>query len=134
MNAKTFSYLLAIFLAGFLAGWFLMPFNKSGPSLHLMKSEVVAHRMQKKLVSKLNLSEDQLQKIAPILRETSQELVLVQEQTFKRTEEVLDTCDSKIIKLLTPMQVAKLKELRKKRQKHFQEEHGNRSNMRKQKD
>ena len=69
--------------------------------------QVTAH-LRKHLQTRLGLKADQVEKINPVLEQTSRDLQAVHEKSMSEVEQVFKRCNHEVAKTLTPEQKVKL--------------------------
>lgn len=102
---------LLVFVAGVVLGAFIggqqarrhrLDYGKHGAL-----TEKVRHRMQ----ARLDLTPEQMERTAPILDKTAQELETIRDETARRVHEAFTAADRQIAPALTPEQRAKMESL-----------------------
>jgi Spy/CpxP family protein refolding chaperone len=115
---KLIAGFLLVFIAGGAAGVFLtMALGHHfmfGPHPH----GVVAQAMKNRLQRQLNLTPDQMTKIAPIVERTGAQLEEIRGDTGKRVRETIADSHRQIAQFLTPEQQERLKQM-EQRQRHW---------------
>jgi hypothetical protein len=117
---KVIFYLAAIFVVGGLTGgvlaWGLKEDDKRDkrPRKSQTMRDVCDH-MKKRLETKLGLTAAQMQKIEPILDQTSRDMQAIHKRTIGKIDELIEKQNAEIAKELTPEQRVKLEEMNRER-------------------
>ena len=106
-------YLSALFLAGVVTGAIVTAQIGKRMMMHVMQPEAMAGRWQHDLETRLNLTADQSQKIAPIIQDSMKGFGSV---LCDQMELALSNCNARIEQELTPEQKIKFAEIEKEQQ------------------
>ena len=117
-------YLAVIFVAGGISGAVIAwgSANQARKGRPTMTMEGVCDSMKKRLQRELNLTEDQVKKIQPILDQTAREMNAIHRKGLDDIGQVIKKSNAEIAKELTPEQQAKWAEMEKQKREHFQKE------------
>jgi Spy/CpxP family protein refolding chaperone len=121
-KSKLLVYLLAIFLAGGMAGGFLgyhlredrQPQFRGGPP----SPDMIIKFVHDKLVKEVGITEEQWTQIAPIVTNTTREIGEADDSNRQRIGELINQSDARIMELLDPEQKARMQKWIEDRQKH----------------
>jgi hypothetical protein len=118
-KGKAVVYLVAIFVAGLLAGGFTgFGFGRRAfvrpPSPRMMSAHLLNH-----LKSELRLTDDQTARIAPLVEQTSAAIGAIHESSGKNVLALIENCDQQIGSFLNEEQKLKLADMQKQRQESF---------------
>ena len=120
---KIASYLLLIFVAGAVSGG-LIAWKAGGPKgvpPHLPRDQgQICDFILKKWKEKIDLTEEQITKIRPLLEDGMKEIHTVQEQSVQEVRKLMDKTDSRIAEELSPEQKTKFEQM----QREFREKRG----------
>jgi Spy/CpxP family protein refolding chaperone len=117
---KVTGYAVVLFLLGGVCGAVLAPkLLPAQQTLKLGREKEIFAMMRDRLTAKLSLTADQEQKIEPMIQQASESLEASHRGCLKSVLEALDKMHLQIQPLLTPGQVAKLKELEAERSKSW---------------
>jgi Spy/CpxP family protein refolding chaperone len=108
-----FAFLL-VFIAGVTTGGLLSTHHIKRHFLGPPHSGDVSGRMREHLQKELDLTPEQMVKIAPIVDATSAKLDAIRVETAERVRKVMEDSKSEIAPQLTPEQQKKLQELKQK--------------------
>ena len=125
---KTIGYAAAIFVTGGISGGALGVYEaRTHLFSEMPRDSDIALRMRERLQKRLDLTDDQMAKINPIIDATAAQLRTIRMDTMQRLNKVFDDSYAKVAAVLTPDQKAKLDEMDKERrammQQHWQENH-----------
>ena len=127
MNSALKWKLIAGFLLVFMAGGATGVFVTMAMGHHFMFGPhphgVVAQAMKNRLQRQLNLTPDQMTKIAPIVEKTGAQLEEIRGDTGKRVREAIADSHRQISQYLTPEQQERLKQM-EQRQRHWMHRRG----------
>ncbi len=116
---KAIFYLLAVFLAGGIAGgiagYHWRQWRPPGPP---DRQKMLAH-MESFLSRKLDLTRDQSAALRPALEQAATEFVGVSDEWHRRMDEVIRKLHARLNPFLTPAQRPKLEALERERLAHF---------------
>jgi len=115
-NWKSIAYVIAIFLAGAIAGA-AVAFSLAHPRRPAPRD------MQRFLTHRLNLTPEQVQKVDPILDKLNSDLDDVRRDARQRAGKLIDDTDAQISAFLTPEQKAKMAELQQERKERMRHRH-----------
>ncbi|HEX7469801.1 MAG TPA: hypothetical protein VF437_03570 [Verrucomicrobiae bacterium] len=115
-------YLLALFLAGVVTGAILTHQIGKRIMMKVMQPEAMAERWRHDLKTRLNLSAEQSQKIAPIIMDGMKTFGLVLRE---QTGLALSNCNARIALELTPEQRIKFAEIEKEQQEFIRSRFNN---------
>jgi Spy/CpxP family protein refolding chaperone len=118
-----------IFLAGILVGGLVTLRVVKNVAHRLPMSDQFGPQLMRRLVTQLELSPDQEEKMKPIVNQAAEELRQLRHTTQRTTESVIVRMQGEIAALLTPAQKTKLDDLvaqQRDRLKRFGEERARR--------
>jgi hypothetical protein len=108
----TVAALVAIFLAGAVTGWLFRPMGRPhGPP----RGDDLAAHLRMRLTKELALTPEQIEKINPIITESTAELDKVRHESEERVTKMIDDMHTKLATVLTQEQLEKLAVMREKR-------------------
>ena len=127
MNSALKWKLIAGFLLVFMAGGATGVFITMTIGHHFMFAPhppgQAARMMKDRLQWQLRLTDDQMQKISPIIEKTGAQLEEIRGDTGKRVRETIAQAHREISQYLTPEQQERLKQM-EQRQRHWMQHHG----------
>ncbi len=113
---KVIGYAIVLFLLGGVCGAVVAPkFLPVQQTLKLGREEEITTMMRAKLKTRLNLTDEQTQKIEPFVKQASASLEASHRACLKSVLEALDKMHGDIQSFLEPGQLAKLKGLETER-------------------
>ncbi len=116
-RTKLIVYLVAIFLAGGVGGTFLG--LRVGRQMNFHPPRNMARHFRDTLQTQLNLSEEQLRQIDPLLQKRSDEMKAIHRASMKQIDETLQRSDEAIARFLSPEQKVKLEAMERERREFF---------------
>ena len=121
-TGRIFLYAALIFFAGFATGLFLAPvlmhMHNFPPVPHEMTQHMLSH-----LQSELQLTDQQLAQIKPLVEKTAGDLETIHHETMKRVWARLEETHTQIAVFLTPEQKDKLSKMGAEHQQRFDHGH-----------
>lgn len=114
-----FAYLLATFLAGGLAGVGLGYYRGRQPVFRPPSPDAMLEKSRTRLITDLALTEAQLQKIDPILKERAAALKKARNDSMQQFRTLMDQYHQRVAALLTPDQQVKYEARRLEREKKW---------------
>ena len=120
---KVIAYAAALFVAGVICGAAVVSRMSASSPFRLNRSEEIAARIRQRLTDRLALTPDQVEKIDPIIRKTSEELEASHRDDLNRITAALDGMHAQIAPELTVDQKVKLGQVRAERARVFQEKY-----------
>ena len=109
-TARIVLYAILIFLAGAVTGTLVAPMI--GRSfMRLPDSQQMSRHMLAHLQSNLDLTDEQMAKIRPVIEKTCADMETIHHETTKRALERIAESNAKIALLLTPEQKAKFEKM-----------------------
>lgn len=112
---KALTYLIAIFLAGTACGTILgYASGKQRAALPTRQKEI-CDRTLKKLQTRLDLSDEQVARIKPIVEQNSASMQTIQRESWQRVSDVVKRMNSQIAGHLTAEQKQKLEAMEHQR-------------------
>lgn len=109
--------LVLVFLAGAATGFFAGAWH-AHRAFGQRHGPMMGERMREHMKRQLDLTPEQEQVVDPILRQTAQRLQVIRAETGQRVEQVMEDSHRELATHLTPAQVAKLEQM-KKRHEHI---------------
>jgi hypothetical protein len=119
------AYLSAVFIAGALAGaaggyqWGRQSVFKPGP-----KPPDMAGSMMERFERELALTPEQVGKVQPVVQDAVQRVRSLHRENFKKTDAIMQECNSQIISLLDDDQKARFNAMEERRKKWIKERSG----------
>ena len=117
-------YVLALFLAGggsgALIGWQLC---RRTPVAPLPPAEIGA-RLRARFQSRLGLTPDQAQKIAPMIDQAMRRVQAIREETASQVFANASNLHEQVLTVLTPEQAVKFEELERERREYLRQKFG----------
>ena len=112
---------LLVFAAGVATGSFAGGhyFKKHKKKIIFTEHGAVSNRMQEHLRSELELTPEQMEKVSPIIRSTSEKLQAIRSETAVRVRETMEEAGREMSPHLTAEQQQKLSELREQHRDHL---------------
>lgn len=124
MRWRMFAYMTAIFVAGVITGAAVMShMGTNSQSLKVGRSEEIAGLIRQKLVTGLDLTPEQQEKFAPLIKQTSEEMEASHLDCLKRICAAVDKMQAQILPDLTSEQREKLKQLEKERREKMRQKY-----------
>jgi len=120
---KIASYLLLIFVAGAVSGGLIIwkSAGQKGPKPPQHRGpEQMCDFILNKWKEKIDLTDEQITKIRPLLEDGMKEIHTVQEQSVQEVRKLMDKTDSRIAEELSPEQKTKFEQM----QREFREKRG----------
>jgi hypothetical protein len=121
---KLIAYLVAIFLAGGIAGGFIgytsCPHRRFGPP----SEEEMIRYVKQKLADEVGVTESQWTELAPIITTTVREIGQLDAQNRERIGELITRSDAAIMEKLTPEQRPRMERMMEERRKHHERRTG----------
>src|SRR4030095_7429368 len=128
MNSALKWKLIAGFLLVFMAGGATGVFVTMAIGHHFMfglhPHGMVAAAMKKRLRSQLQLTDEQMTKIGPIVEKTGAQLEQIRGDTGKRVREIIGQSHREISQYLTPEQQERLKQMEQRQRRWMQHRGG----------
>ena len=115
-TTKLACYLLAVFTTGGATGAMLATKLTKDRMYRAPNRSELTSRLRGKLVSRLNLTVEQVNRIDPAISETAARLQEVHRDCLKRTGQIMRDFNARIASELTPAQQTELEKLEKERQ------------------
>ncbi len=112
---KALIYLTAIFLVGTACGAIIGYSSGRQQAASPTRQKEICDRTLKKLQARLNLSEEQVGHIKPIVEQSSATMQAVQRESWQRVSDVVKRMNSQIAGYLTAEQRAKLEDMENQR-------------------
>lgn len=112
---KALIYLTAIFLVGTACGAIIGYSSGRQQAASPARQKEICDRTLKKLQARLNLSEEQVGHIKPIVEQSSATMQAVQRESWQRVSDVVKRMNSQIAGYLTAEQRAKLEDMENQR-------------------
>jgi hypothetical protein len=119
-TARVIAYMLALFVAGAATGAMLAVKLTKDQMYRAPSGSELKSRLRGKLLSRLDLSADQIKRIDPIVGETAARLQETHRDSVRRTGQIMKDFNARIGALLTPAQRNTLEELEQERQEFIQ--------------
>ena len=108
--ARIFLYAVLIFLAGAMTGALVAPMI--GRSfMRLPDSQQMSRHMLARLQSGLDLTDEQMAKIRPVIEKTCADMETIHRETTKRAQDRIAETNAKIATFLTPEQKVKFEKM-----------------------
>jgi Spy/CpxP family protein refolding chaperone len=108
---------ILVFVAGGMTGAFVVARQTHHMLFGPNRSGVVAEHMRHRLRAQLQLTDDQMKKISPIIDQTAEKLETIRTETGRRVHETFAESHREIANELTPEQQAKLQKMDERRHK-----------------
>src|ERR1700735_5704807 len=109
MRWRAAAYMAALFIAGVVTGAAVMAHNAAGSqTLKVGRSEEIAALIQQRF-SVLELTSEQREKFAPLIKKTSEELEASHLECLKRSSAAVDNLHAQMQPNLTADQIEKMK-------------------------
>src|SRR5688572_6965719 len=115
-TTKLIFYMLALFAAGGATGAMLATKLTKDRMYRAPSRSELTSRLRGKLVSRLGLTLDQVNKIDPIISQTAAKLQDAHRDSLKRTGQIMKDFNARIAAELTPAQQTELEKLEQERQ------------------
>jgi hypothetical protein len=116
LRAKFVLYLLGLFAAGVAVGvLFTLRFSRD-MIFHPPQLRDLTAQMEHRLDSRLHLTPEQLQKLQPLLEDSSRELQSLHRETMNKINEIVTRTERQITPDLTPDQRTRLEEMSRERE------------------
>ena len=110
---------LLVFFAGAMTGSWIGA-SRAREFAHPPRHSHKLHdRMRERLQRQLDLTPDQIAKVAPIIDQTASKLEAIREESARRVGEIFDESHRQIAPELTAEQRTKLEQLKRKHRKEF---------------
>jgi Spy/CpxP family protein refolding chaperone len=120
---KLIAGFILVFVAGGLTGAFFAA-SRTGHLLFAPSHNAIAQRMRQHLRHQLQLTDQQMTKISPIIDKTATELETIRSETGRRVHEAFAQAHREIATELTPEQKTKLQEMEAHHRRMFHRMHG----------
>ena len=111
---KLLAGFVLVFIAGAMTGAFVAVMHTRHVFVEVHNPELVATQMKERLRSDLNLTDEQIAKISPIMEKTSAQLEQIRMETGQRVHDVFKDSHREIGAFLTDEQKGKLQEMEKR--------------------
>lgn len=111
--------LALVFLAGTATGFFAGEWHahKTFGERHGRR---MGERMRERMERRLELTPEQMRVVDPILQKTAQRLQVIRSETGQRVEQAMEDSNRELAAHLTPEQLLKLEEMKKRHERHRQ--------------
>jgi sugar-specific transcriptional regulator TrmB len=117
LKPRAVIYLVAIFIAGMLAGGAVgYSYGKRQPFFPRQPEEMAA-KIKTHLQSRLKLMPEQMEKIGPIVEQTTQEIYRTHGDSMRQVGELVKKSNERIAQVLTLEQQQELKAMEQEREK-----------------
>jgi Spy/CpxP family protein refolding chaperone len=121
-------YLLALFLAGGGSGALIAwQVSRRTPMTPLPPAEIGA-RLRARLQSRLDLTPEQVEKIAPLIDQAMRRVEAIRRETANQVFANVSNLDAQVLLVLTPEQKAKFEELERERLNYLRQKFGPETN------
>ena len=110
---KMIGYAAALFAAGAVSGGALGVYETKARLFQPQQEQDVALRMRARLQKRLELTPDQMAKLAPIIDSAAKDLHAIRTDNAQRVGKVFESAYSQISAILTPEQRVKLEQMQK---------------------
>src|SRR5438067_5837993 len=121
MPWKTIAYAAALFIAGGVTGATIGVAVEKGSMFRPPRPHDMAQQMRNRLRSRLALTPEQLQKIDPIIKKTSDDLNAIHQETVARAAQITENCNAQIAASLSPEQKQKMEQMEKEHRGFLEE-------------
>ena len=125
---KLIAGFLLVFVAGGITGAFIWGSYARHQFLELHRPERIGAQMKDELRTELNLTPEQVTKIAPIIDNVDSQLTDIRRETGQRVHQIMTEAHRQMAANLTAEQRQKLQQIeerhRRLRHHHFHESHG----------
>lgn len=111
-TAKIIFAVSGIFLAGAVTGGFVSLRVASSISEKRITPDRFGPAQMERLAQRLDLTDEQLEKIRPIINQTAENVNKTRRDTFKATADLIDRMDAEVAKVLTAEQRERLAAMR----------------------
>jgi Spy/CpxP family protein refolding chaperone len=117
---RVVAYMVALFAAGAITGGAVMSrMTPAGQTLKVGRSDEIARMITEKLDTRLQLTPEQNQKFAPLIKHASDELEASHLDCLKRISAAIDLLHQQMAPDLTPEQKEKMKALEAERENNM---------------
>jgi Spy/CpxP family protein refolding chaperone len=113
-------YIVALFVAGGATGAMIAAKLTRDRMIREPSGQEMTARLRDKLISRLQLTPDQIAKVDPIIEDSTKQTQGFYRDWMNRIGQATKERDARIAALLTPAQQAKLEELQNERQEFIQ--------------
>jgi GAF domain-containing protein len=117
---KTIGYAAAIFATGGISGGALGVYETKSHLFEPLRQQEIAVLIKHRLQTRLHLTPDQVAHIDPIIDSAAVEIRAARMQTAERINKIFDDTYAKFAAILTPDQLAKLRQMEKERRDMMQ--------------
>lgn len=122
---KALTYLIAIFLVGTACGAIIGYSSGKQQAASPTKQKEICDRTLKKLQTRLDLSDEQVAQIKPIVEQNSATMQTIQRESWQRVSDVVKRMNTQIAGYLTTDQKQKLEAMENQRCENVRKKCGN---------
>ncbi len=119
---RSWFYLMAIFLAGLVAGAVLSTAFIHRQMMQPLKLDFIARQVEKELTDKLDLDAGQRERVGPLIARTMERINIIYLETLEKIDGAIHEAQKSLVADLRPDQVEKLSTVAKDR-KEFIRKH-----------
>jgi len=112
---KVALYLAAIFVAGSVSGWVVATKTAKQKAYTVPRPDEIAQSLREHMCSKLNLSDDQKQKVDDIIEQSSAEIQSIHKEGIGRIRLALSNRNAQFSAVLSPEQQQQFEQIEKER-------------------